>query len=149
MKSQCLPKHQAGLFWHLNPTSSAAYQNVTFDKGLNWNLFSTHSITMTLATYLVLGQTWVLGGVSFLVHCSLFILASHVVVGLEKRTWLDKWLTTTQSHLTLVHLLQQLCPRLLSLLELLLHLLLLLQLHHLLVVVVLLPVLYTVHNLVK
>ena len=57
--------------------------------------------------------------------------------------------TTTQSHLTLVHLLQQLCPRLLSLLELLLHLLLLLQLHHLLVVVVLLPVLYTVHNLVK
>ena len=52
-----------------------------------------------------------------------------------------------KSHLTLVHLLQQLCPWLLSLLELLLHLLLLLQLHHLLVVVVLLPVLYTVHNL--
>ena len=52
-----------------------------------------------------------------------------------------------RSHLALVHLLQELGPRLLSLLELVLHLLLLLQLHHLLVVVVLLPVLYTVHNL--
>ena len=51
------------------------------------------------------------------------------------------------SHLALFNLLQELGPRLLSLLELVLHLLLLLQLHHLLVVVVLLPVLYTVHNL--
>ena len=54
-----------------------------------------------------------------------------------------------KSHLALVHLLQKLCPGLLSFFELLLHLLFLLQLHHLLVVVVLLPVLYTVHHLIR
>ena len=96
--------------------------------------------------YLILGQTWVLGCISFLVNSSLFVLASRVIVALqEELSGLAR--CRDLSHLALVHLLQELGPRLLSLLELVLHLLLLLQLHHLLVVVVLLPVLYTVHNL--
>ena len=48
------------------------------------NYFIENFWSPTCQSYLILRQTGILGRVSFLVHCSLFVLASHVVVCLEK-----------------------------------------------------------------
>ena len=49
------------------------------------NYFIENFWSHTCQSHLILRQTWILGRVSFLVHCSLLVLASHVVVCLEKR----------------------------------------------------------------
>lgn len=94
-----------------------------FDRLIsNGACINVESFTSLTGSYLVRGQRTVSGGVPLQIRRRLFHFARVVVLGLG-----------------LLHLGQVLGPRLLGLLEQVLHLLALLDVHHRLVVVVLLP----------